>query len=102
MITSADQNKKLSNYNLPVFKSELTNGKEIRVLGTYDKPLFIAKDIAEMLGYKDTEQSIRKHVDIEDKISYSESRVLNNPVETTGLEIDPQTQFKNKKDKLRV
>lgn len=35
-----DNNKTL------VFKSKLTNGKEVRVLGSYDNPLFIAKDIA--------------------------------------------------------
>ena len=37
---------------------------------------FIGKDVAKILGYKDTNQAIRKHVDNEDKKSY--------PVETTG------------------
>lgn len=31
------------------------------------EPWFIGKEIAEMLGYKDTNQAIRKHVDEEDK-----------------------------------
>ena len=74
-----------------VFKSKLTNGKEVRVLGTYDKPLFIAKDIAKMLGYKDTEQSIQKHVDAEDKISYSDSGDKSRPVDLTGLKIQART-----------
>ncbi len=28
----------LSNNNLPIFKSELTNGSELRVLGSHDDP----------------------------------------------------------------
>ena len=37
---------------------------------------FRGKDVAEILGYKDTNQAIRKHVDNEDQKSC--------PVETTG------------------
>ena len=37
---------------------------------------FCGKDVAEILGYKDTNQAIRKHVDNEDQKSC--------PVETTG------------------
>ena len=37
---------------------------------------FRGKDVAQILGYKDTNQAIRKHVDNEDQKSY--------PVETTG------------------
>ena len=37
---------------------------------------FIGKDVAKILGYRDTNQAIRKHVDEEDRKSY--------PVETTG------------------
>ena len=49
---------------------ELTKGKEIRVIGTPENPLFIGKDIAEILGYTDTSQSIREHVDEEDKTTW--------------------------------
>ena len=41
----------LSNNNMPIFKSELTNGIELRILGTHDDPWFVAKDIATMLEY---------------------------------------------------
>ncbi len=41
--------------------------REIRIVGTHDQPWFVAKDIAEILGYGDTNQAIRKHVDDEDK-----------------------------------
>ena len=37
---------------------------------------FQGKDVAKILGYSDTDQAIRKHVDEEDKNS--------SPVETTG------------------
>ena len=37
---------------------------------------FIGKDVAQLLGYKDTNQAIRKHVDQEDKFK--------GPVKTTG------------------
>ena len=37
---------------------------------------FIGKDVAKVLGYKDCNQAVRKHVDEEDRKSY--------PVETTG------------------
>ena len=63
MTTVQVKGNELSNNNIFLFKSDLTNGKEIRVIGTPENPLFIGKDIAEILGYSDTSQSIREHVD---------------------------------------
>ena len=74
--TPAVQSCELSISNLPVFKSELTKNKELRVLGTYNEPWFIGKDIADFLGYKDTKKAIRDHVDKEDKISYREFKKM--------------------------
>lgn len=76
------------------FKSTLTNGNEIRVLGTYDKPLFIARDIAEMLGYKDTVNAIKDHVDNYDKITWKEADKARAGV-SPPLKIQPQTQLIN-------
>lgn len=42
---------------------------QVRVLNKEGEPWFIGKDIAERLGYKDTSQAIRKHVDEEDKLT---------------------------------
>ena len=53
-----------------IFKSDLTNGKELRIFGTYEEPLFVAKDVAEMLGYKNNEEAIRSHVDDYDKTTW--------------------------------
>ena len=69
-MTTPTENIVLSNTNLFLFKSDLTNGKEIRVVGTSENPLFIGKDIAEILGYADTTKSIREHVDEEDKTTW--------------------------------
>ena len=61
-MTTVAENIELSNTNLFLFKSDLTNGKEIRVVGTAKNPLFIGKDIAEILGYKNTRDALIKHV----------------------------------------
>jgi prophage antirepressor-like protein len=48
------------------------NNKEIRVLGTIDKPWFIAKEIAELLEYKNTMKAIRDHVQTYEKTTLGE------------------------------
>jgi excisionase family DNA binding protein len=58
-----------------VFKSDLTDSKELRIFGTFEEPLFVAKDVAEMLGYKDTKKAIDDHVDTDDKLTYQQSKV---------------------------
>ena len=62
----------LSNNRSLFFKSELTNGKALRIFGTYENPYFVAKDIAEILEYKNTMKAIRDHIDNEDKLTYNE------------------------------
>lgn len=63
--------------------------KDVRVLGTYKNPLFVAKDIAEILGYKDTKRAVQKHVDEDDKIRLNDKRVDLSPLPEYNL--DPQT-----------
>lgn len=41
--------------------------KEIRTMLINDEPWFVGKDVAEVLGYKKTENAIANHVDEEDK-----------------------------------
>jgi len=76
MITEESENTQLSNNNLPLFKSELTDGKELRIFGNYETPLFVAKDIAQILGYTNSMKAIRDHVDIEDKITFNKVKDL--------------------------
>ena len=52
---------------LQIFKNDAFG--EVRTLLIDNEPYFVGKDVAEVLGYKDTGQSIRKHVDDEDKLT---------------------------------
>ena len=72
------------------FKSELTNGKELRWLGTYENPFFIAKDIAEFLGYDGHEKAVRVHIDIEDKTTFKQLKE-NGVSKMDTLKIQDQT-----------
>ena len=57
------------------FLKSFTNSQtfdNVRVFGTVDKPLFMAKDVAGILKYKNTNEAIRHHVDEEDKVLFSE------------------------------
>lgn len=40
---------------------------EIRVLEVSNEPWFVGKDVAEVLGYKDTSDAMKRHVDKDDK-----------------------------------
>jgi len=74
----------LSNNNMPIFKSELTNGIELRILGSHDDPWFVAKDIATMLEYSNTEKAVRDHVDNDYILTYENYKKLR-PPEMGGL-----------------
>lgn len=50
--------------NLQVFKFE---NNEVRTVLMNDEPYFVGKDVATVLGYKDTSDALKKHVDEEDK-----------------------------------
>lgn len=58
-----DQKKEILDLILPF------DEKKMRILGTYEEPWFVAKDVAEILGYsgKNQEKAVRKHVEMEDK-----------------------------------
>lgn len=42
---------------------------EIRTVSIGNEPWFVGRDVAQVLGYNDTNQAIRKHVDGEDKLT---------------------------------
>lgn len=52
--------------NLQLFAFE---GSQVRALEIENEPWLVGKDVAEILGYSDTNQAIRKHVDDEDKLT---------------------------------
>ena len=41
----------------------------IRVISIEDEPWLVGKDVAAALGYTDTDQALRRHVDDEDKLT---------------------------------
>lgn len=42
---------------------------EVRVTTINNEPWFIGKDVAEILGYSNTQKAIRDHIDDEDKLT---------------------------------
>ena len=42
---------------------------KVRTIVKDGEPYFVGKDVADILGYADTDQAIRKHVDEEDKLT---------------------------------
>lgn len=51
--------------NLEIFKND--GFGEVRVLTIDNEPWFVGKDVAEVLGYSDTNKAVAMHVDDEDK-----------------------------------
>ena len=41
---------------------------QIRTVQLNNETYFVGKDVAEALGYKDTSDALKKHVDVEDKL----------------------------------
>lgn len=52
--------------NLQLFAFE---GNQVKALEIKNEPWFVGKDVAEILGYKNTRDALAKHVDVEDKNS---------------------------------
>jgi len=52
--------------NLQIFAFEGTD--EIRTLLINDEPYFVGKDVATALGFKDSNNALKQHVEDEDKI----------------------------------
>ena len=94
MTIVTNQSNKLSTYNLPIFKSELTKDIELRVLGTPEEPWFIAKDIALMLEYKKPEKAVKDHIDEDYILTYSQYEKIR-PPKTGGLIIQGTTKLIN-------
>lgn len=53
--------------NLQIFSSPEFG--QVRTIQQNGEPWFVGKDVAEILGYKDTSDAMKKHVDIEDKLT---------------------------------
>lgn len=52
------------------FTPFIFEGKQVRTLLIDNKPYFVGKDVADVLGYKNGSRDINTHVDDEDKLKY--------------------------------
>ena len=52
---------------LQIFKNDAFG--EVRTVLVNNEPYFVGKDVAESLGYKDTADAVKRHVDNEDKLT---------------------------------
>ena len=75
---------------IEIFKNQELG--EVRTLFIDGECWFVGKDVAKCLGYTDTDQAIRKHVDLEDRkvLKYKAS------VETTAALWDNKNDFSDK------
>lgn len=68
-VLSAENHMKIrrdSMKDIQIFNNEQFG--QVRVITKDGEPWFVGKDVAEILGYKDTDYAIRAHVDEEDKL----------------------------------
>ncbi|MCT7669009.1 MAG: BRO family protein, partial [Lactobacillus iners] len=63
----------INNNEIQIFNFE---NNEVRALNIDDKPYFVGKDVADVLGYSNPQKAIRDHVDEEDK-TVNESFTVN-------------------------
>lgn len=63
------------------------NGNEVRTLTIDDEPYFVGKDVAEILGYKNTKDALLKHVDVEDRIIVQKSQIATLEIPNRGLSV---------------
>ena len=71
--------------DIQVFTNQEFN-KEIRAIEIDNEPWFVGKDVAEALGYSDTDKAVRTHVDLDDK------QILN-PADLAGLRNNANLQI---------
>ena len=66
--TFFSQNSNKMQNNIQIFKNEMFG--EIRTMTNENgETFFVGKDVAQALGYSDTQKSIRMHVDDDDKLT---------------------------------
>ena len=71
--------------DLQVFKNEQFG--EVRALILKNEPWFVGKDVAKCLGYKDTKDAIRQHIDNEDKTIIQKGQITTLEIPNRGLTI---------------
>lgn len=69
METFTKDNRLMASKHNQITLFENSEFGQVRTLTINGQPYFVGKDVAEILGYVDTSQAIRKHVDEEDKLT---------------------------------
>lgn len=46
-------------------------GQQVRTVTIANEPYFVGKDVASVLGYRDTSDALKRHIDMEDKLTRS-------------------------------
>ena len=69
--------------------TKMFNNSTMRILGSCDKPYFVASDIAKLLEYTNTRKAIIDHVRDKYKTTYEQFTSKRN--ETSNLDLHPQT-----------
>lgn len=54
---------------IKAFQNDKFGNVRVVLIGEKQEPYFVGKDVAEALGYRDTADAIKKHVDKEDKLT---------------------------------
>lgn len=75
----------MTNNNLQIFENK--DFGQIRVIEINNEPWFIGKDIATILGYTNTKDALKKHIDAEDKQLIQRSQIATLEIPNRGLTI---------------
>jgi prophage antirepressor-like protein len=53
---------------------DYVGNRSLRVYGTKDNPLFVAKDVCTILGYKNSREAVKRHIESEDRFMLCQTR----------------------------
>jgi len=76
------------NDNLQIFENR--DFGQVRVIEINNEPWFIGKDIATILGYTNTKDALKKHIDEDDKRLIQRSQIATFEIPNRGLTIISQ------------
>lgn len=63
------------------------HGQEVRTLTIDNEPWFVGKDVADILGYSNSKDTLNKHVDLDDKQIIQRSQIATLDIPNRGLTI---------------
>lgn len=78
----------MTNTNMQIFKNEQFG--QVRILDINSEPWFVGKDVAMILGYRNTKDALITHIDNEDRqiIKRSENTTIDNHIPKSALPVN--------------